>query len=83
VALHRIPEGMFLAAALLPRAGARLTIAIAGVVGITAVGGGVAGRAVFDAVGRPALEAIVAAGVGVLMSALLKRHRHHHTHVDP
>jgi hypothetical protein len=82
VALHRVPEGMLLAAALLPRAGARWTIAIAGVVGIAAVGGGLVGRAVFDAVGRPALQAIVAAGVGVLMSALLKRHRHHHTQVD-
>jgi zinc transporter ZupT len=80
VALHRVPEGMLLAAALLPRAGARWTIAIAGVVGGTAVGGGIVGRAILDAVGTAALQAIVAAGVGILMSALT--YRGHHDHHD-
>jgi hypothetical protein len=78
VAIHRVPEGMILAAALLPRTGARLTLAIAGAVGVTTVGGGVVGRALLNAVGQGALAAIVAAGVGVVMSAVTLRRVHAH-----
>ncbi|MCL2448624.1 MAG: hypothetical protein FWD17_06745 [Polyangiaceae bacterium] len=84
VALHRVPEGMLLATALLPRAGFRSTLAVAGVMGASTLAAGFGGRALLEAltggllgeVGHGLLQAVVAAGVGVIASAITLRRAH-------
>jgi hypothetical protein len=78
VALHRVPEGILLAGVLLPRAGARLTIAVACAIGAVTLGGAFVGGAVLDTLGRPLLQSIVAGGVGFLLGVLARRSTHVH-----
>jgi hypothetical protein len=81
VALHRVPEGMLLAGILLPRAGVRLTLAAAFAIAGATLGGGMIGGALLDALReweRAPLQAIVAVGVGALLSVLAHRSAHAH-----
>jgi hypothetical protein len=78
--LHRIPEGLVLAAALIPALGlGRTMLRLLPLAALTAVGA-LAGRELLARAPDRALHAAVAVGLGVMLAMILHRHREHHPH---
>lgn len=74
--LHRVPEGLVLAAALVPRLGFRGTMIRVAALGAMTLLGGLIGRELLAHAPDRALHVIVAIGLGVMLRMIV--HSHHH-----
>ncbi|HTR52800.1 MAG TPA: hypothetical protein VMJ10_18930 [Kofleriaceae bacterium] len=78
--LHRIPEGLVIATALVPTLGARATMYRVAALAAMTVIGALIGRELLAHTPDRALHVIVAVGLGVMLRMVV--HSHHHDHAD-
>lgn len=72
--LHRLPEGLLLAAALTPTLGFRRMLHRVALVGAATVAGALGGRALIEAAPHTLLDGFVALGLGVMLRLAIHRH---------
>jgi uncharacterized membrane protein YraQ (UPF0718 family) len=72
--LHRLPEGLFLAATLVPIVGWRRTMHRLGLVGAATVAGAVIGRVLLDTIPDALVDGVVALGLGAMLRLALHTH---------
>jgi hypothetical protein len=73
LAVHRVPEGLFVGRALLPRLGVLGTAGCVGLLSLATVAGAAAGSQALGRMNERMLHAIVAIGIGAILRALLHR----------
>ncbi len=78
--LHRIPEGLVIATALVPTLGVRGTMYRVAALGAMTITGALIGRELLAHTPDRALHVVVAVGLGVMLRMVL--HSHHREHVD-
>ncbi|HEY3807252.1 MAG TPA: hypothetical protein VGL61_31845 [Kofleriaceae bacterium] len=78
--LHRVPEGLVIATALVPTLGVRATMYRVAALALMTLMGGVIGRELLAHTPDRALHVVVAVGLGVMLRMIV--HSHHHEHAD-
>ena len=78
--LHRIPEGLVLASALIPKVGFRGTMIRVAALAATTLIGALLGRELLDHTPDRALHVVVAVGLGVMLRMVVHGHDHDHDH---
>jgi hypothetical protein len=78
--LHRIPEGLVIATALVPTLGVRGTMYRVAALAAMTIIGALIGRELLAHTPDRALHVVVAVGLGVMLRMVV--HSHHHEHVD-
>ena len=78
--LHRVPEGLVIATALIPTLGVRATMYRVAALAAMTVTGALIGRELLAHTPDRALHVVVALGLGVMLRMVM--HSHHHDHTD-